>query len=348
MIEQQLFHPVIASAALSGNPHSMGVLGHAVVLWRDSHGVAHAWADRCPHRGTKLSLGKVVATAQGDRLECPYHGWQFDASGQCTHVPALPEFTPPPSHCVTRYAVREAYGLVWVSLGADAQDFGGSRELVNVALPAFAAATDTRLRKTLCGPYDVATSAPRIVENFLDMAHFGFVHEGWLGDRSHTALPDYKVEERPDGILATQCYAWQPKSSIHAVGGAMIEYTYEVTHPYSAVLTKAPEAGGAAIADFNEAIALFVCPMTAETSRVWFCLAMNDFTSPDSKLQAFQDTIFSQDKPIIESQQPKMLPLDSSAASSTATPAEVHSAADRMSMAYRRHLTRLQVTYGTC
>ena len=45
-----------------------------------------------------------------------------------------------------------------------------------------------------CGPYDVATSAPRIVENFLDLAHFGFVHEGWLGDRSHVALDDYRVQ----------------------------------------------------------------------------------------------------------------------------------------------------------
>ena len=51
-----------------------------------------------------------------------------------------------------------------------------------------------KLRKLNVGPYDVATSAPRIVENFLDLAHFGFVHEGWLGDRAHVALDDYRVQ----------------------------------------------------------------------------------------------------------------------------------------------------------
>ena len=54
--------------------------------------------------------------------------------------------------------------------------------------------------------------APRIVENFLDMAHFGFVHEGILGDRSRTGVRDYEVAPFDDGhggtgILATRCWA---------------------------------------------------------------------------------------------------------------------------------------------
>ena len=69
-------------------------------------------------------------------------------------------------------------------------------------VPPFPAWQDAALRKTLCGPYDVATSAPRIVENFLDMAHFGFVHEGWLGAREHPAIPDYRVEEHEHGFSA--------------------------------------------------------------------------------------------------------------------------------------------------
>jgi phenylpropionate dioxygenase-like ring-hydroxylating dioxygenase large terminal subunit len=325
MLEHTLFHPVVESTSLAGIPLSIVLLGQPVVLWRDQQGQPLAWADRCPHRGTKLSMGRVVE----GQLECPYHGWRFGASARCTHIPALPDFAPPPTHCAQAYPLREAYGLLWVSLSPTAAQ-----------PPAFAAEADTHLRKTLCGPYDVATSAPRIVENFLDMAHFGFVHEGWLGDRTHTAMEPYAVTERSDGVLATQCMAWQPKSSIHATGGAMIEYTYEVTHPYTAVLTKAPEPGGAAIAQFRESIALFVCPIEAERSRVWFRLAMNDFNSPDETLRAFQDTIFGQDKPILESQTPKMLPLQPHS--------ELHCAADRMSVAYRRYLARLGVTVGVC
>ena len=88
-----------------------------------------------------------------------------------------------------------------------------------------------------------------------------------------------------------------------------MSYTHHVNAAYTAVLTKAPDAGGTTIADFRESIALFVCPLEEEVSRVWFVLAMNDFTSPDAKLQDFQHTIFMQDKPVLESQIPKRLPL---------------------------------------
>ena len=301
------------------------LLDRELVLWRDDAGVAHAWADQCPHRGAKLSLGRVEA----GRLECPYHGWQFAASGQCVHVPALPSFVPPSSHCVRSFGVSESSGLVWVQLSPG-----------DAALPAFAADHDLQLRKLNCGPYDVATSAPRIVENFLDMAHFGFVHEGWLGMREATSIDDYSVEPTATGLLATQCRAWQPQSSVHATAPAQIEYTYEVTAPYAAVLTKVPDASAVAVQGFRESIALFICPLSPEISRVWFRLAMADFESPDSKLVDFQHTIFMQDKPVLESQAPRRLPLEPRA--------ELHTAADKASSAYRRFLKNYGITFGVC
>ena len=65
-----------------------------------------------------------------------------------------------------------------------------------------------------------------------------------------------------------------------------------------------------------------------------------DFDSPDEKLRAFQDTIFRQDQPVLESQQPRRLPLD--------LRAELHTSADRASSAYRRFLARQGITFGTC
>ena len=113
--------------------------------------------------------------------------------------------------------------------------------------------------------------------------------------------------------------------------------------PYTAVLTKVPDPATVALADFRESIALFVCPVTPETSRVWFRLAMNDFDSPDTKLQAFQHTIFTQDQPVLESQRPKRLPI-----SDSAPVQELHSAADRSAAAYRRHLRALGIGFGVC
>lgn len=328
-VEHRHWHPVALSSAVAAAPLAVQLLDQPLVLWRDGGGSVQAWTDRCPHRGAALSLGCV----RDGRLECPYHGWQFAAGGQAVAIPALPGFVPPSGHRAIVHACTERHGLVWVRLAEDGE----------AALPAFAAEAEPRLRKVNCGPYDVASSAPRIVENFLDMAHFGFVHADWLGDRDHAAVPAYTVEDRPTGFLATGCLAWQPKSSVHAQAGAMVEYTYEVTGPYAAVLTKVPDPATVALADFRESIALFVCPVTPESSRVWFRLAMNDFDSPDAALQAFQHTIFTQDQPVLESQRPRRLPI-----SAEAPVQELHCAADRSAVAYRRHLRALGVRFGTC
>ncbi|MBL8351646.1 MAG: aromatic ring-hydroxylating dioxygenase subunit alpha [Burkholderiaceae bacterium] len=329
MVEQRCWHPVALAAEVGAAPMAARLLGEPLVLWRDAGGAVQAWADRCPHRGAQLSMGCV----RGGQLECRYHGWRFDPGGQAAVVPALPGFVPPATHRATVFAAVEHCGLVWVRLAADGE----------AAPPAFVAEHEPRLRKVNCGPYDVAASAPRIVENFLDMAHFGFVHEGWLGDRDHTALADYRIATTPTGFVASGCQAWQPKSSVHAQGGADVEYSYEVNAPYTAILTKVPDAASVAVADFRESIALFIAPLTPESSRVWFRLAMNDFESPDERLQAFQHTIFTQDQPVLESQRPKCLPI-----SDTAPVRELHCAADRSAAAYRRYLRERGVTYGTC
>ena len=333
MIERMLWHPVALSIDLADKPVAVQLLGQAVVLWRDAQGAAHAWADKCPHRGAKLSLGRVQTDAQGaSTLECAYHGWQFGGAGHCALVPALPAFTPPPAHCAKTYSAYEAYGLVWVQLDA-----------AQTKLPAFAADSDAQLRKVFCGPYDVATSAPRVVENFLDMAHFGFVHEGLLGARDTTAQADYAVERTTHGIRATGCRAWQPQSHVHASQGSDVSYTYEVVSPYCAQLAKVPDGGvivdGKAV-QWRESIALWVCPVSPEASRVWFTMAVADFETAAVELQNFQNTIFMQDKPILESQTPACLPLN--------LRAELHTTADKASAAYRRYLQDSGITFGVC
>lgn len=326
-IEHTHWHPVAALSDVGTQPLAVTLLGEDLVLWRDSDQVLHAWLDRCPHRGARLSMGRVV----GQRLECPYHGWQFDGQGRCRVVPAQPGFTPPASQGLRPLAVQQALGLCWVRLQGAVEADGH---------PVPHAPPIEGLRQVLCGPYDVATSAPRIVENFLDMAHFGFVHEGWLGDRELTEVPAYEVTDTLQGVLATGCKAWQPRSNLHSLAPAQVEYRYEVTAPYTAWLTKVPEPGSTRVADWRESIGLMICPQTPETSRVWFLLAVADHETPDQALQDFQHTIFTQDQPVLESQRPRCLPLD--------LRAEQHTVADRMSSAYRRYLQRSGITFGVC
>src|SRR6266545_6618459 len=63
------------------------IRGEPLTLYRGDSGQAHLTAFRCAHRGTQLSTGWV----EGDSIRCFYHGWTYDASGQCVEQPAEPE-----------------------------------------------------------------------------------------------------------------------------------------------------------------------------------------------------------------------------------------------------------------
>ena len=85
------WHPVARVEELAGGgPIPARLLGEDLVLWRSGDEL-HAWRDLCVHRGTRLSLGRVV---DGVRLECPYHGWTYAVDGRCVLMPAHPEQSP--------------------------------------------------------------------------------------------------------------------------------------------------------------------------------------------------------------------------------------------------------------
>ncbi|MGM9426261.1 Rieske 2Fe-2S domain-containing protein [Hydrogenophaga sp. MI9] len=354
MIERQLWHPLIAGIHLRDDPVAVELLGQALVLWREpghegAAGLVHAWADRCPHRGARLSLGRVLNHLHGARLECPYHGWQFAgevaarqghgepvAVGRSVHVPAAPAFEPPAAHCVEVFEAQERHGLVWVRLER------ADRSVVPAALcepPLFDAWNDPVWRQVLCGPYEVGTSAPRLVENFLDLSHFGFVHEGWLGARSHAQVETGRVDESPEGVKARECKAWQPRAYAGAEDGAWIAYRYDVPHPFAAILRKDAAEGD----PVSNAIALFIRPDGPEACTAWFTMATLGDLSDDEELREFQNAVFAQDRPVVESQQPKRLPIGKDG-----PVGEVHGPADRMSSAYRRYLARLGMSLGVC
>ncbi|MBX3608510.1 MAG: aromatic ring-hydroxylating dioxygenase subunit alpha [Hydrogenophaga sp.] len=335
MIERQLWHPVADAHALRDAPMAIHLMGEPLVLWRD-HASVHAWVDRCPHRGARLSLGRVLTTTHGLRLECPYHGWQFEGGGRCQHVPASPDFHPPSGHAATVVEAIELHGLIWVRL----QPWAGLPPGVPLdAPPAFAEADDPAWRRVICGPYSVATSAPRLVENFLDLSHFGFVHEGWLGERGHAQVQTGEVSEGPLGVRVSAARAWQPRAYANADGGAWIDYGYTVPHPYAAVLRKDASEGD----PVRNAIALFIRPDGDEACTAWFVMATHNDPASSASVVEFQDTVFAQDRPVVESQQPKVLPIGR-----MGPVREVHGPADRVSSAYRRYLHRLGITLGTC
>lgn len=311
------WHVVAESAGVkSGEVRAARLLGQDLMIWRSNAGLC-AWQDLCLHRGAKLSGGRV----EHECLVCPYHGWNYNAAGQCVRIPAHPFMTPPVRARTTSYRITEKYGLIWVCLGAPKTD-----------VPCFTEWDDASFRKVLAGPYLFKAQGPRIVENFLDVGHFPFVHAGFLGDPSHTEVADYEVETNADGIVARDIGVWQPDPD--GTGqSAEVKYTYRVLRPLTAYFEKSYQ-------DQRFSIFSVVTPVDDRESLAWLIMAINYAPeTSDEELRNFQDIISRQDIPIVESQRPELLPLD--------LQAELHLRSDRTAIAYRKWLAKIGLKYGT-
>lgn len=221
--------------------------------------------------------------------------------------------------------VTLAYGYIWTCLGTPTADL--------FDLPEYA---EPDRRNVCAASVGVRVSAPRAVENFLDMGHFPFVHTGILGAEPHTEVREYDVQINTarDEILATQCQFYQPQAAAGSAGGAMSEYTYRVPHPYCSVLYKSCPTDDSRL----DVIALFVQPVDEENIRAHALVSVIDKQSTDLDIRMFQQNIFSQDKPILENQYPKRLPLDPRA--------ETPIRADKSAIVYRRWLRAKGLRYG--
>jgi nitrite reductase/ring-hydroxylating ferredoxin subunit len=132
------------------------LLGQELAVWRSDSGNVNVWANRCPHRGLRLTVGANL----GRELRCAYHGYRFaEGSGSCTQVPAQPDRTPPRSLCAKTYAMREAGSLIWTRLADDpaAADpplpsAGPALALYGVAIRASVQAIGTLLAQYRCRP----------------------------------------------------------------------------------------------------------------------------------------------------------------------------------------------------
>lgn len=323
MIQDQVllndWHPVLAvSQAPVEKPVAVRLLGEELVVWRASQQWL-AWQDLCIHRGARLSQGKVDETSS--TLACPYHGWVYNAAGQCTHIPAHPEQKPPVRARVKTYRAQERYGLVWVCLSDESRQ----------EIPIFPEWEDASFRKVLCGPYPLRAAAPRVIENFLDVAHFPFVHEGLLGSPQRPQVEDYEAQVTSEGVIAQNVRIWQPDPDGSGQGTVSI-YTYRALRPLTAYFTKT--SGGPRFAAYFP-----VTPVSELESIAWLWLALNYRSeASDAELRAFEDAIMAQDIPVVESQRPELLPLD--------LQAELHLRSDRTAIAYRKWLRQLGLSFG--
>lgn len=192
----------VACAAddLGARPLARTILETPLAIFRGSDGKPAALLDRCAHRNAPLSLGRRL----DGRLQCAYHGWEYDAAGICVKVPGLVGAAEKTIREVPRFPAREADGFVWVyaTPGPDP-----STKPHRIAAPG---GDYTEVRRTV----EVESTLHAALENALDVPHTAFLHKGLFrgAGRVHRIKvrvarsadrveAEYIGEPRPEGLV---------------------------------------------------------------------------------------------------------------------------------------------------
>lgn len=204
---QNYWYIACESRELKSKPIARTLFEKDLVFYRGRDGAPVALLDRCAHRNMALSLGSVVEGC----VECPYHGWRYDADGTCRVVPSLgSEGIIPSSIRIPSFSCIEQEGYVWVCCGE-----GGTKPTAHPF--SFPYINDPRWT-TFRMKTRFKASVESCLENFLDCPHTVFVHKGWFRNpdaRALTALVrrlqdsvevEFRNEPTSDSLIARLLY----------------------------------------------------------------------------------------------------------------------------------------------
>jgi vanillate O-demethylase monooxygenase subunit len=310
------WHVVATSAEVSRSPHQVMLLGEAWVLVRLPDGL-RAFRDACPHRLAPLSAGSVT----DGTLQCGYHGWRFGADGGCVDIPALGRTEQISKRATLRapYGVVERYGLVWL---APLEPLAPLPAFPEFGTPGFDLTSSTIVRTPV--------SAAQLVDNFLDAAHFPFVHAATFGTAEAAKVEESGIE-RGEWTVETTFSTWYRTMDDPLVASG----EREALQPQD--LFKQGYAGYTVtlrlcFPTLGWTIGILFCcqPESAESTRVYKLLARDDLDGDPVRLAAFvkdEDTILDEDLRILERYGHRHIHLDPTV--------EMHTKADRLSLSWR-------------
>ena len=167
------------------------MLGQAILLGRDAQGSVFAMRDICPHRGIPLSHGKF----DGKEIECCYHGWKFDCTGTCTHIPSLLATQKFELNrvLVGNFPCKEVQGNIWVYLPQDKNKL--PETLPEIPVCPDIDASHYRMVERSVFP----CSIDHAVIGLMDPAHGPYVHRSWWW-RSEQSMHEKAKEFAPSNL----------------------------------------------------------------------------------------------------------------------------------------------------
>jgi phenylpropionate dioxygenase-like ring-hydroxylating dioxygenase large terminal subunit len=165
------------------------IMNEPIVLYRKNDGAVVAIEDRCAHRFAPLSMGKIVG---GDRIQCAYHGLEFDGSGACVRNPHGAKNIPPRAR-VKSYPVTEKHKAAWIWMGGAPTD--------PAKIPDFGVLDNVpELYATKRDSITIRANYQLIIDNLLDLSHTSYLHEGILGN-ADTVESDITAEQDGNDVV---------------------------------------------------------------------------------------------------------------------------------------------------
>lgn len=274
--------PLLPLSEIRAAPRREVLAGQALVIWRVDANSVGVLLDRCPHRGVSLALG---ARTPAGRLECAFHGWQFNSDGSCARIP----FNPTVDRSRRGAAAlphRMIGGLLWVYTGFEPDAEPDVPDHL----------TDPGLVKFV--HHEVWSAHwTRAMENMLDFPHLPYVHRSTIGRF-------VRAKQKPDSLLHQEVqdtdYGYQLTPSVddHPPGATLKWY-----RPNSMVLDTIP-------APKMLRIQIYCIPTQTNHVRMLLVAVRNFAKNPAASLafDRFNLKVLHQDKDVVESSDPVEVP----------------------------------------
>jgi phenylpropionate dioxygenase-like ring-hydroxylating dioxygenase large terminal subunit len=313
---------VALSSEITAAPREVWLHDIPWMLLRDGDHI-RAFVDQCPHRGYPVSASTICADST---LQCGYHGWRFDMSGACVAIPALDPGAPIPSRANLQAAagVVESGGIVWMAPSDAAGDVPD--------MTAYAGGFEVGVLEP--GRADVDPGM--MIDNFLDVAHFPFVHRGTFATEGSGTVDQYEIARAGAGFTAITEHEFNNHEDAGVADGLrpLVQrrrMTYRYHPPYTATLRlDYLDYGGVNMLLFA------VQPERARTCRIYTVMFRDDLTAEAmAHAVAFEERVLEEDL-TIQKRIRTRLPLTAGT--------EVHTKADRVTIELRRALTEFVAT----
>jgi len=294
------WYPAISSTELGDQPAKIRMLGQDFVVFRDANGQPHCLSDTCVHRGGSLSGGKM----NGDCIQCPYHGWEYNGAGECVRIPSLgPNPRIPSRTRIDAYPTCEKYGLVFAFLG----DLPEAERPPILEIPEYDSPDwrSTRIN------YQVAVNYERSIENGLDPAHNEFVHptHGFSGENAEYRVNDLRMVG--DGTWGPGFFHRFKSPASEDEEWAKIKQASDSREAGSGIIgpnhmwTYIRYGEGRAMHQY-----LYECPVDATHTNIFFINMRNTYIEPemDEKFTERNWAVLNQDITVLTDLRPRLTP----------------------------------------